>query len=131
MHHKQYGNLAQVTKRIVYDIKHGVEKQEVLDFLELVKADESYSELRKANDFGYRMDTLEIPLLGDGTEMEAVIPLYAEEVVISKMVVKVAELVIRKRKVTQTRKIDIGRIVEELTIQNPTGRTPSGIENEE
>ena len=35
--HKQYGNLAQVTKRIDYDIKHGVEKQEVLDFLELVK----------------------------------------------------------------------------------------------
>ena len=72
-----------------------------------------------------------IPLLGDGTEMEAVIPLYAEEVVISKRVVKVAELVIRKRKVTQTRKIDIGRVVEELTIQNPTGRTPSGIESEE
>ena len=24
-HHKQYGNLAQVTKRIDYDIKHGVE----------------------------------------------------------------------------------------------------------
>ena len=63
--------------------------------------------------------------------MEAVIPLYAEEVVISKRVVKVAELVIRKRKVTQTRKIDIGRVVEELTIQNPTGRTPSGIESEE
>ncbi len=55
---KQYGNLAQVTKRIEYDIKHRVEKQEVLDFLELVKADESYSELRKANDFGYRLDTL-------------------------------------------------------------------------
>ena len=72
-----------------------------------------------------------IPLLGDGTEMEAVIPLYAEQVVISKRVVKVAELVIRKRKITQTRKIDIGRRVEELTIQNPTGRIPSGVENEE
>ena len=34
---KQYGNLAQVTKRIDYDIRHGVEKQEVLDFLESVK----------------------------------------------------------------------------------------------
>ena len=72
-----------------------------------------------------------IPLLGDGTEMEAIIPLYAEELVISKRMVKVAELVIRKRKVTQTSKIDTGRIVEELTIQNPTGRTPSGVENEE
>jgi stress response protein YsnF len=72
-----------------------------------------------------------IPLLGDGTEMEAIIPLYAEEVIISKRVVKVAELVIRKRKVTQTRKIDVGSIVEELTIQNPTGRIQPRIESEE
>ena len=61
--HKQYGNLAQVTKRIDYDIKHGVEKQEVLDFLELIKTDESYSGLRKAIDFGYRLDTLEADFL--------------------------------------------------------------------
>jgi stress response protein YsnF len=72
-----------------------------------------------------------IPLLGDGTEMETIIPLYTEEVVISKRRVKVAELIIHKRKVTHTRKIDIGRVVEELTIQNPTGRTLSGIESEE
>ena len=38
---KQYGNLAQVTKRIDYDIKHGVAKQEVLDFLELVNSTSS------------------------------------------------------------------------------------------
>ena len=60
---KQYGNLSQVTKRIDYDIKHGVEKQEVLDFLELVRTDKSYRELRKANDFGYRLDTLEASFL--------------------------------------------------------------------
>jgi hypothetical protein len=34
---KQYENLAQVTKRINYDLKHGVKKQEVLAFLESVK----------------------------------------------------------------------------------------------
>jgi hypothetical protein len=34
-------------------------KQELLDFLELVKTDKSYSELRQAIDFGYRLDTLE------------------------------------------------------------------------
>ena len=60
---KKYGNLAQVTKRINYDLKHGVEKQEVLAFLELIKTDQSYSELRKANDFGYRLDTLEAGFL--------------------------------------------------------------------
>ena len=72
-----------------------------------------------------------IPLLGDGTEMETVIPLYAEEVIISKRRVKVAELIIRKRKITQTTKVDTGHVVEELTIQNPTGRTPSRAEGEE
>ena len=60
---KQYGNLAQVIKRINYDLKHGVEKQEVLEFLELIKTDQSYIELRKANDFGYRLDTLETGFL--------------------------------------------------------------------
>jgi hypothetical protein len=61
--HKQYGNLAQVTKRIDYDIKHGVENQEVLAFLKLVKTDEIYSKLRKAIDFGYKLDTLEAGFL--------------------------------------------------------------------
>ena len=60
---KKYGNQAQVIKRIDYDLKHGVEKQEVLAFLELIKTDESYSELRKANAFGYRFDSLEAGFL--------------------------------------------------------------------
>jgi uncharacterized lipoprotein YehR (DUF1307 family) len=65
---KKYGNLAQVTKRIDYDLKHGVEKQEVVDFLELVKTDDSYSELRKVNDFGYRLNTLEAGFLNKDTK---------------------------------------------------------------
>ena len=60
---KKYGNLAQVTKRINYDLKHGVEKQEVLAFLELIKTDDTYIELRKVNDFGYKFDNLESSLL--------------------------------------------------------------------
>jgi hypothetical protein len=60
---KKYGNLAQVTKRINYDLKHGVEKQEVLAFLELIKKDQAYIELRKVNDFSYRFDSLEASFL--------------------------------------------------------------------
>ena len=60
---KKYGNLAQVIKRIDYDLKHGVEKQEVLAFLELIKTDQAYIELRKVEDFGYRLDTLETGFL--------------------------------------------------------------------
>ena len=60
---KKYGNLAQVTKRINYDLKHGVEKQEVLSFLELIKTDQSYFELRKTSGFAFRLYSLEASLL--------------------------------------------------------------------
>ena len=72
--HKQYGNQAQVTKRIDYDIKHGVEIQEVLDFLELVKTDESYNELRKANDFGFRLHSLEAGVINKDSKANHSLP---------------------------------------------------------
>ena len=56
---KKYGNLTQVTKRIDYDLKHGVERQEVISFLELVKTDQSYIELRQTIGFGDRLYSLE------------------------------------------------------------------------
>ena len=56
---KKYGNLTQVTKRIDYDIKHGVERQEVIAFLALIKTDQSYFELRETIGFGDRLDSLE------------------------------------------------------------------------
>jgi stress response protein YsnF len=71
-----------------------------------------------------------MPLLENSSETEKMIPLYAEEVVISKRMVKVAELIIRKRKVTETSKLAIDLISEELTVQNPTGRGESS-ENDE
>jgi hypothetical protein len=66
---KKYGNLTQVTKRINYDLKHGVEKQQVVAFLELIKTDQSYSELRKTNDFGYRFDSLEACFLNKDSKV--------------------------------------------------------------
>ncbi len=62
-----------------------------------------------------------IPLLENSSETEKVIPLYAEQVVVSKRTVKVADLVIRKRKVTDKRKVGIDLITEQLTVRNPTG----------
>lgn len=72
-----------------------------------------------------------VPLLGNDTEMEKVIPLYAEQVVISKRMVKIADLTIRKRKVTETSKVNIDLITEELTIRNPTGGGASSFEKDE
>ena len=62
-----------------------------------------------------------IPLLENSSETEKVIPLYAEQIVVSKRTVKVGDLVIRKRKVTDKHKVGIDQITEQLTVQNPTG----------
>ena len=42
--------------------------------------------------------------------MEKVVPIYAEEVVVSKRLVEVAEVRIRKRKVTQVKKSRCGQL---------------------
>ena len=48
---KKYGNLTQVIKRIDYDLKHGVERDEVVAFLATIKTDQSFSELRQTIGF--------------------------------------------------------------------------------
>jgi hypothetical protein len=71
-----------------------------------------------------------IPLLENSSETEKVIPLYAEQVVVTKRTVKIADLIIRKRKVTDTRKVDIDLITEQLTVRNPTGNESTSINDE-
>jgi stress response protein YsnF len=71
-----------------------------------------------------------IPLLENSSETEKVISLYAEQVVVSKRTVKVADLIIRKRKVTDTRKVGIDLITEQLTVRNPTGGASSADNSE-
>jgi stress response protein YsnF len=58
----------------------------------------------------------------DSSETEKVIPLWAEETEVSKKMVKVAEIVIKKRRVTETKKIDIGIKKEQVTIRYPDGK---------
>ena len=66
-----------------------------------------------------------IPLLKNSSETEKEIPLYAEQVVVSKRTVKVADLIIRKRNVSDTRKVGIDLITEQLTVRNPGGESSS------
>jgi stress response protein YsnF len=71
-----------------------------------------------------------IPLLENSSETEKVISLYAEQIVVSKRTVKVADLIIRKRKMTDKRKVGIDLITEQLTVRNPTGNESSYINDE-
>ena len=56
-------------------------------------------------------------------EKEKVIPLYEEQFEIIKKTVKVAEIVITKRRVTEKKIIDIDIRGEEVTIKYPDGRS--------
>jgi stress response protein YsnF len=56
-------------------------------------------------------------------EKEKVIPLYEEQFEIIKKTVKVAEIVITKRRVTKKKKLDIDIRTEEVTIKYPDGRS--------
>ena len=56
-------------------------------------------------------------------EKERIIPLYEEQFEIIKKRVKVAEIVITKRRITEKKKVDIGIITEEVTLEYPDGRS--------
>ena len=62
---KKYGNLTQVTKRIDYDLKHGVERHEVVALLAMIKTDQSFSELRNTSGFENRLSSLESSFLNN------------------------------------------------------------------
>jgi stress response protein YsnF len=56
-------------------------------------------------------------------EKERIIPLYEEQFEIIKKRVKVAEIVITKRRVTEKKKVDIDISTEEVTLEYPDGRS--------
>jgi len=54
-------------------------------------------------------------------EIEKVIPIYGEEIVISKKIVKLGEVIIKKNRVTVNTKIDVDIQKEKVTVQYPDG----------
>ena len=43
---KKYGKIGKVLKRIEYDVKHGVTNEEIFSFLQLIRTDSIYLEVR-------------------------------------------------------------------------------------
>jgi hypothetical protein len=59
--HKKYsGNLNFVQRNIQFDIKHGVTREEVDIFLEEVRNDSSFADVRKNLGSGERLEQLQI-----------------------------------------------------------------------
>lgn len=59
--HKKYGgNLANVHRNIEFDIKHGVTREEVAVFLNKVRNDSSFSNVRKSVGSKERLEQLQV-----------------------------------------------------------------------
>jgi hypothetical protein len=55
----KYGRIGKVCKRIEYDIKHGVTKKQVCSFLQLIRTDPSYSDVRTHDGSLERLDEIQ------------------------------------------------------------------------
>ena len=64
-----------------------------------------------------------VPLFDKSKENEKIIPLWGEQITINKKMVKLEDLVITKRKVSENKKIDIDTKKEKITIRYPDGST--------
>lgn len=55
----KYGKIGRVCKRIDYDIKHGVKNEEVLTFLELIRTESIYYDVRSPEGSMERLNELQ------------------------------------------------------------------------
>ncbi|HSF50296.1 MAG TPA: DUF2382 domain-containing protein [Nitrososphaeraceae archaeon] len=61
-------------------------------------------------------------LTNNNNKYKTLIPLYAEEITISKKMVKVEEIVLNKRRVVETENVDIDTIKERINVEYADGR---------
>ena len=47
--HKRYGGIHKVQMRIKYDIRHGVSTEDVISFLQKLKTEEEFSDIRQCD----------------------------------------------------------------------------------
>jgi hypothetical protein len=57
--HKKYGSLANISRQIEYDIKHGVTSEQVISLFEKIRNDSSFSTLRKGSGSMERLAEIE------------------------------------------------------------------------
>jgi ABC-type Mn2+/Zn2+ transport system ATPase subunit len=60
MHRKYSGKIGYVRRNIDFDIKHGVTREEVIAFLDKVRNDSSFSDIRKSEGSKERIRELQI-----------------------------------------------------------------------
>ena len=88
-----------------------------------LSADNSKSQ-NQYHDYNYDTEGEIVPLV-EGQEKneieEKIVPIWGEEIIVSKRKVKLGELMIRKRRVTESKKIDIDIKKEKVSVEYPDG----------
>jgi stress response protein YsnF len=97
------------------DKYHHTKNEKEIDKVNGEKVSLSYDE--KAN---FTNDKNNNTIQNDDTQKA--IPLYAEEIIITKRKVKVGEIIITKRKLTEVKKIDLDIVKEKVTVDYGNGR---------
>jgi stress response protein YsnF len=64
-----------------------------------------------------------VPLSDKSNENEKIIPLWGEQIIINKKMVRLEDLIITKRKISENKKIDIDTKKEKVIIRYPDGST--------
>ncbi|HKU50799.1 MAG TPA: hypothetical protein VJP79_12685 [Nitrososphaera sp.] len=62
--HKKYGSITQCVKQLEYDMKHGVERGEIMDVIKKVRMLKKYAELRSNPEAVQRLSSLDDLLSG-------------------------------------------------------------------
>jgi len=78
---------------------------------------------QKNHDSNFSMKGEAIPLIEgqEKSETEKIVPIWGEEIIVRKRKVKLGEIVIRKRRIIESKKIDIGIKKEKVSVEYPDG----------
>jgi stress response protein YsnF len=63
-----------------------------------------------------------VPISSSTKEMEKVIPVFGEKIIITKKMAKLNDLVIRKRRIVENKKIKVNVIKESVKLKHPNGK---------
>ena len=58
----------------------------------------------------------------ENNKTEKIVPIWGEEIIVQKRKVKLGEIVIRKRRIIESKKIDIDIKIEKVIVEYPNGR---------
>jgi stress response protein YsnF len=87
-----------------------------------LSADNSRSQ-NQYHDYNYDTEGELVPLIEEEekNETEKIVPIWGEEIIVSKRKVKLGEIIIRKRRIIENKKIDIDIRKEKIIVEYPNG----------